>query len=59
MNIIKLKAGYDKTLYPTGYKYEEDPNPVLVRCYEDRMNLFPINLDDTYIGPAFKQNPGW
>ena len=59
VNIIKLKAGYDKTLYPTGYKYEEDPNPVLVRCYEDRMNLFPINLDDTYIGPAFKQNPGW
>ena len=59
VNIIKLKSGYDKTLYPTGYKYEEDPNPVLVRCYEDRMNLFPINLDDTYIGPAFKQNPGW
>jgi hypothetical protein len=55
--ITKLKPGYDPTVYPTGFKYEK----VLVktRVYEKRHNLFVIKLDDTRIGPNFKQNPGW
>lgn len=55
--ITKLKPGYDVTEYPTGFKYEK----VLVktRVFEKRHNLFVIKLDDTRIGPNFKQNPGW
>ncbi|MGM9789545.1 MAG: RagB/SusD family nutrient uptake outer membrane protein [Candidatus Cryptobacteroides sp.] len=59
VNIVKLKKGYDPAVYPTGYRYEEVKEPVLVRVYEDKHNLFPILQDDTYIGPKFKQNPGW
>lgn len=57
MHITKLAAGYDATTYPTGYKYEKQF--YMRRVYEDRHNLFVIKLDDTNIGPNFKQNPGW
>lgn len=55
--ITKLKTGYNPAVYPTGFKYEK----VLVktRVFENRHNLFVIKLDDTRIGPNFKQNPGW
>lgn len=59
VNIVKLKKGYDKTQYPTGYRYEYSDEPVLFRIYDEKHNLFPINQQDTYIGPLFKQNPGW
>lgn len=57
--VTKLKTDYDKKLYPTGYKYEYPETPVLPHIYEDRHNLFPINRDDTFMGPLFNQNPGW
>ena len=57
--IEKLKPGYDKEKYPTGFRYEYDQIPVLTRAYEDKMNLYPVYKEDTYIGPLFKQNPGW
>lgn len=57
--ITKLKAGYDKTAYPTGYRYEYPSTPVLSRIYQTKMNLYPIKVDDTYMGPLFTQNPGW
>lgn len=60
VTITRLKDGYDAEQYPTGFMYEYDyTNPVLSRVYEDRMNLFPIDQDDTYMGPLFNQNPGW
>jgi hypothetical protein len=56
--ITKLKPGtYDLSAYPTGYKYEK--RLVQQRVFEERHNLFVIKLDDTRIGPNFKQNPGW
>ncbi|MDR1668240.1 MAG: RagB/SusD family nutrient uptake outer membrane protein [Bacteroidales bacterium] len=58
MKITKLKTGnYDPLVYPTGFKHEKEF--FLRRVYEDRHNLFVIKLDDTNIGPNFKQNPGW
>lgn len=57
MHITKLAPGYDATTYPTGYKFEKQF--YMKRVYEDRHNLFVIKLDDTNIGPNFKQNPGW
>ena len=57
MKITKLAPGYNATIYPTGYKYE--PEFLMKRNYEDRHNLFVIKLDDTNLGPNFKQNPGW
>ncbi|MDR3250243.1 MAG: RagB/SusD family nutrient uptake outer membrane protein [Tannerella sp.] len=57
MRITKLAAGYDANAYPTGFKFEKEL--FLRRVYEDRHNLFVIKLDDTRIGPNFKQNPGW
>ena len=57
--ITKLEGNYDTNMYPTGYRYEEDSNPVLRRTYEERHYLFPIKREDTYLGPLFKQNPGW
>jgi hypothetical protein len=27
--------------------------------WQDRHRLFPINPNDTYLGPNFVQNPGW
>lgn len=59
VNIVKLKAGYDKAKYPTGFRYEYRDTPVLSRVYEDKHNLYPIDRQDTYIGPLFNQNPGW
>lgn len=59
VDITKLKPGYDESLYPTGYRYEYIEEPHIRRVYEDRHNLFPIKRADTYIGPLFKQNPGW
>jgi len=57
VKITKLKAGYDKSVYPTGFKYEKEF--YMRRVFEDRHNLFVIKLDDTRIGNNFKQNPGW
>jgi len=57
VRITKLKAGYDKAVYPTGFKYEKEF--YMRRVFEDRHNLFVIKLDDTRIGNNFKQNPGW
>lgn len=59
VNIVKLKSGYDPDVYPTGFRYEYPDTPVLQRVYEEKHNLYPILRDDTYIGPLFKQNPGW
>ncbi|MDR1866608.1 MAG: RagB/SusD family nutrient uptake outer membrane protein [Bacteroidales bacterium] len=50
-------ATYDPAIYPTGFKFEKEL--LIRRIYEDRHNLFVIKLDDTNIGPNFKQNPGW
>jgi hypothetical protein len=57
MKITKLAPGYNATIYPTGFKYEKQL--FMRRVYENRHNLFVIKLDDTRIGPNFKQNPGW
>lgn len=57
MKITKLKNGYDKAKYPTGFKFEREL--LISRIYEPKQNLFVIKLDDTNIGPNFKQNPGW
>ncbi len=57
MHITKLAAGYNQATYPTGYKFEKQL--YMRRVYEDRHNLFVIKIDDTNIGPNFKQNPGW
>lgn len=57
MKITKLKNGYDKAIYPTGFKFEREL--LISRVYEPKHNLFVIKLDDTNIGPNFKQNPGW
>lgn len=57
--ITKLAAGYDKAAYPTGFKYDYTKTIVLRRTFENKHYLFPINRDDTYIGPLFKQNEGW
>jgi hypothetical protein len=57
MKITKLATGYDTKIYPTGFRYEKEF--LMRRVFEDRHNLFVIKLDDTRIGPNFKQNPGW
>ncbi|MDR3061373.1 MAG: RagB/SusD family nutrient uptake outer membrane protein, partial [Dysgonamonadaceae bacterium] len=57
MKITKLATGYDANAYPTGFRYEKEF--LMRRVFEDRHNLFVIKLDDTRIGPNFKQNPGW
>lgn len=54
MKITKVPVS---PLYPMGYKYEKEL--LMMRIFEDRHNLFVIKLDDTNIGPNFKQNPGW
>lgn len=43
--------------YPTGFRYT--PRLYLQRVFEEKHYLFVIKLDDTRIGPNFKQNPGW
>jgi hypothetical protein len=57
MKITKLAPGYDAGTYPTGFRHEKEF--LMRRIFEDRHNLFVIKLDDTRIGPNFKQNPGW
>ncbi|MDR2146020.1 MAG: RagB/SusD family nutrient uptake outer membrane protein [Tannerella sp.] len=57
MRITKLAPGYNAALYPTGFSYEKQL--YLRRVFENRHNLFIIKLDDTRLGPNFKQNPGW
>lgn len=59
VEITKLNAGYDPSVYPTGFKYEYPTEPYLKRVYEEKHDLFPVTRGDTYIGPLFKQNPGW
>lgn len=60
VHITKLAKGYDKSVYPTGFKYDYE-NGALVRryVYEEKHHLFPIKREDTWIGPDFVQNPGW
>lgn len=43
--------------YPAGFRFE--PRLYKQRVFEERHYLFVIKLDDTNIGPNFKQNPGW
>lgn len=43
--------------YPKGFKYEKEL--LKTRVFEEKHYLFVIKLDDTQIGPNFKQNPGW
>jgi hypothetical protein len=43
--------------YPTGFRYT--PRIYTSRVFEEKHYLFVIKLDDTNIGPNFKQNPGW
>lgn len=43
--------------YPTGFRYT--PRIYTSRVFEEKHYLFVIDLDDTNIGPNFKQNPGW
>ena len=57
VRIIKLAAGYNPAVYPTGFQYI--PELFLRRVFEDRHNLFAIRDNATQIGPNFKQNPGW
>lgn len=57
MKIVKLAAGYNPSVYPTGFRFEKQL--FLRRIYENRHNLFAIKTDATYIGPNFQQNPGW
>ena len=57
MKLIKLRAGYDPQIYPTGYRYERLLGRQ--RVFQDRHYLYVIKLNDTRIGPNFKQNPGW
>lgn len=57
--ITKLAPGYDASVYPTGFMYEYEDEPFDTHIYVDRMNLFPISLDDVNMGTKFKQNPGW
>lgn len=54
---MKITKVAKTTTYPTGFKYEKDF--LMSRSFEDRHYLFVIKLDDTNIGPNFKQNPGW
>jgi hypothetical protein len=55
MKITRLSAS--SPTYPTGFRFEKEL--FRQRVYENRHNLFVIKLDDTRIGPNFKQNPGW
>lgn len=57
--ITKLAKGYDKSVYPTGFKYDYTKTVVLRRTFENKHYLFPISQNDTYIGPLFNQNEGW
>ncbi|WP_423126819.1 RagB/SusD family nutrient uptake outer membrane protein [Gaoshiqia sp. Z1-71] len=50
------KVAKDAT-HPTGFRYT--PRLYKQRVFEERHYLFVIKLDDTNIGPNFKQNPGW
>lgn len=59
VEITRLNPGYDAARYPTGFRYEYPAEPYLKRVYEERHDLFPVTRGDTYIGPLFKQNPGW
>lgn len=43
--------------YPKGFRYEKEL--LKARVFEEKHYLFVIKLDDTQIGPNFKQNPGW
>lgn len=43
--------------YPTGFRYAT--RLFKQRVFEEKHYLFVIKLDDTNIGPNFKQNPGW
>lgn len=54
MYITKVKVSPQ---YPTGFKYEKEL--LKTRKFEQKHYLFVIKLEDTQIGPNFKQNPGW
>ncbi len=55
-----LKALYIKRTGPTTFNYSQ----VFLSAdqqlkYLDRMYLFPVANSNTFLGPNFKQNPGW
>ncbi len=54
MEIVKVAKN---TTYPTGFRYTT--RLYKQRVFEEKHYLFVIKLDDTNIGPNFKQNPGW
>ncbi len=54
MEIVKVAKN---TTYPTGFRYT--PRLFKQRVFDEKHYLFVIKLDDTNIGPNFKQNPGW
>lgn len=54
MEIVKVAKN---STYPTGFMYT--PRLYKQRVFEEKHYLFVIKLDDTNIGPNFKQNPGW
>ncbi|MEL7587452.1 MAG: RagB/SusD family nutrient uptake outer membrane protein [Prolixibacteraceae bacterium] len=54
MEIAKVPVSVD---YPMGFRYT--PRIYKQRVFEEKHYLFVIKLDDTNIGPNFKQNPGW
>jgi hypothetical protein len=57
MKITKLAEGYDFSVYPTGFRYDKEL--LMMRVFEERHNLFVIKQNDAFVGPNFKQNPGW
>ena len=59
INITKLAPGYDATVYPTGFRFDNRSVHLSRSWYDDKHDLFVINRNDTRLGPNFNQNPGW
>lgn len=61
MEIEKLPAGYDATIYPTGYKYTRDKLLASSRqsVWKDAMYYFAFDLEDMQKMSVFKPNEVW
>ncbi|HOI49959.1 MAG TPA: RagB/SusD family nutrient uptake outer membrane protein, partial [Prolixibacteraceae bacterium] len=60
MDVEKLPSGYDKTQYPTGYKYTRILLPADRQSrWKDEMYYFPFDNDDMYKMKNFVPNPVW
>ncbi len=60
MDVEKLPSGYDKTQYPTGYKYTRILLPADRQTrWKDEMYYFPFDNDDMYKMKNFVPNPVW